>query len=168
VQYPVSSIREIEEATMSEPKIVSQEAFGVVGMLYHGKNQAGEIPAMWGRFGPHMGEIGGRVGLEAYGICWMPDEEGAFDYVAGLAVNSDRQVPEGMVYRQVQAGSFAVFPCTIPTVGQTYHHAYEEWLPASAYEYAGGADYELYPEGFGSADPNLQMFIYIPVRPKQG
>ena len=168
LQYPVEHIRFKRSRSVKEPMIVSQEAFAVVGMLYHGKNENHEIPAMWGRLGPRMDEIRHRSDEEAYGVCFAMDADGAFDYVAGLAVSSSEDVPAGMVYREVPAGNYARFECSLPTIGQAYDYAFKTWLPASQeWEHVTHPDFELYPADYDPDDLASKMYIFVPLRKKQ-
>jgi len=168
LQYPVEHIRSSRRPSMKEPKIETQEAFAVVGMLYHGKNENHEIPAMWGRYVPRIGEIRHICSDASFGVCSAMDADGAFDYVAGVAVSSSEDVPEGMVYRVVPAGTYAAFECTLPTIGAAYDYAFKTWLPAStewAHE-ASRPDYELYPGDYDPNNPASPMYIYVPVKQK--
>jgi AraC family transcriptional regulator len=148
-----------------EPKIESRPAFTVVGMKYRGKNEQDEIPNMWGEFASRVVEVQNRVEAHAtYGVMGNYDEDsGEFDYVAGLNVVPDAAVPEGMVRWDVPAQTYAVFSCTLPTIGSTFEHIHHTWLPASGYRHAGGPELELYDEAFDPEDPESVMYLYIPV-----
>jgi AraC family transcriptional regulator len=152
--------------TMMEPKIVAREAFTVVGMKYHGKNENNEIPQLWDKFGPRAEEIKHIVDPHvAYGVCGnFDDSSHEFDYVAGFEVDSTTEIPEGMVSWDVPAGKYAVFTCTLPTLGETYQHAYHTWLPQSGYQRAPGPEFELYDESFDPEDPSSKMDAYIPLK----
>lgn len=148
-----------------EPKIVTRPGFTVVGMLYHGKNEKGEIPQMWGQFIPRVDEIKHKVNPHvAYGVIGNFDESsGEFDYVAGLEVESIAGIPEGMVSWEVPEQTYAVFTCTLPTLMEAFQHAYKTWLPQSGYSRAGGPEFELYDENFDPEDESSEMYIYIPI-----
>ena len=149
-----------------EPKIVSRPAFTVVGMKYRGKNENNEIPQMWREFGPRECEIKHMAQPHvAYGVCGNYDEgSGEFDYVAGFGVDSLADMPEGMVSWEVPEQIYAVFTCTLPTLGETFEYAYKTWLPESGYERADGPEFELYDESFDPEDKSSQMTVYIPVK----
>ena len=148
-----------------EPKIVSKPAFTVAGIKYHGKNEQGEIPRLWEAFGPRMQEFRNVVNPEVcFGVCDNMDEEtGAFDYVAAVEVADDTDLPEGMVAWAIPAQTYAVFTCTLPTIGQAYEHIYQTWLPASEYKRACGPELELYDADFDPRQPESKMYLYIPV-----
>ena len=68
-----------------------------------------------------------------------------------------------MTTRQVPASRYAVFECTMETIGQTYSYVYNTWLSASPYEFPpGGADFEYYPPEGSEGTPA----IYLPIREK--
>ena len=149
-----------------EPKIVKRAAFTVVGMKYHGKNENNEIPQMWGQFGSRVPEIKHRVDPHvAYGVCDNFDESSSeFDYIAGFEVGSTAEIPEGMVSWDIPEGKYAVFTCTLPTLGETHQYAYHTWLPQSGYQRAAGPEFELYDESFDPKDPNSKMDVYVPIQ----
>jgi len=65
----------------------------------------------------------------------------------------------------VPAQRYAVFACTLPTLGDTYRYITEEWQPASAYEHADAPDFELYNEEFGQSGPEHgKMYVYWPIK----
>jgi len=149
-----------------EPKIVSRPAFTVVGLKYRGKNENNEIPQMWSEFMPRVHEIKHMVEPHvAYGVCGNMDEDsGEFDYVAGFEVDSAADVPKGMVSWDIPAQTYAVFTCTLPTLGQTFQYAYKTWLPQSGYRCADSPEFELYDERFDPQDESSPMTVYIPVK----
>ena len=149
-----------------EPKIVSLPAFTVVGMMYYGKNQNNEISQLWSSFNPHIAEIK-YIRDGAFGLCQPPDETGAFRYLAGMSVARTDEIPEGMDVWSVPAQTYAVFSCTLPSIGQTYQYVFETWIPRSQYQYIPGIDFEYYDESFDPADANSLLKIYIPIKEKK-
>jgi predicted transcriptional regulator YdeE len=153
-----------QESNKMEPKIVEKLAFTVVGMPYYGKNENGEIKDLWVEFNPRIPEIKDIVD-GAFGMCAQPDESGAFKYLAGMGVSSAEDVPEGMQVWEVPAQKYAVFPCTLSTIGEAYKYAFETWLPQSEYEFADSYDFEYYDESFDDEDiENATLYIYIPIK----
>jgi AraC family transcriptional regulator len=146
-----------------EPEIKSKPAFTVVGMKYRGKNEKDEIPQLWFKFGRRMNEIKHKIG-PAYGIRDnYDDKSGEFDYVAGIEVDSSADIPERMVRMDVPEQTYVVFTCTLPTLGETFHHVYTTWLPQSGYTRVDGPEFELYDETFNPADETSMLYIYVPV-----
>ena len=104
-----------------EPTINKKEAFTVVGMLYHGKNENSEIAKMWREFHPRMEEIQDKVDPNVgYGVCGELEKSGAFKYLAGSGVTQATDIPEGMSVWEVPEQLYAVFPCTLSTIGDAY------------------------------------------------
>ena len=149
-----------QETSKMEPKIVEKPGFTALGMLYHGKNENNEIAQLWQQFNPRIPEIKNIVD-GAFGVCGAMEEDGAFDYLAGFAVSSTDEIPEGMQAWEVAAQKYAIFPCTLKNIGETYRYAFDVWLPASEYEYAHSPDFEYYDEDF---DKDGILYIYIPIK----
>ena len=149
-----------------EPQIVQKEACPVVGLKYRRKNENNEIPQLWRDLMPRAGKVQHIADPHAaYGINDNMDEStGEWDYVAGFAVHSAEEIPPGMVRWEVPGGTYAIFACTLPTLGETYLHAYRTWVPQSDYQLAGGPDFELYDEAFNPEDPASTMYIYVPIQ----
>ena len=151
-----------------EPKIVSREKFKVVGKLYRGDNTNQEIPKLWQEYGPQMGSIPHVVNRHiSYGVMDHFDEQTkVFDYLAGQEVSRVEQLPEGLASWEIPAMTYAVVTCTLPTLMQAFDFLYKDWLPASGYERAPGAEFELYDERFDPQRPHSAMELYIPVNQK--
>jgi predicted transcriptional regulator YdeE len=170
-QFPVKEkpishfITQHKEQNDMEPKIVTKPAFTVVGMSYHGKNQNNEIPQLWGEFIPRAGEIKHVTNPHlAYGVCGELEEDGAFKYVAGFGVDDAADIPEGMVSWEVPEQTYAIFPCTLKTIHETYKYSFKTWLPQSDYQAGDGPDFELYDENFNPEVEGSEMYIYVPIK----
>jgi AraC family transcriptional regulator len=120
---------------------------------------------MWGAFMQRDNELQHRVNPhEAFGVMGNYDmDTGEFDYVAGFEV-TPVEVPEGMVRWDVPPGNYAVFPCTIPTIGDVIHRAHHTWLPDSGYKHGETPEFEFYPKEFDPQVPDSQLFVYIPIQ----
>jgi predicted transcriptional regulator YdeE len=57
-----------------EPKIVRRPGLVVVGMKCRGKSEKNEIPQLWERFMPRVGEIKGRADRYGFGVMDNYDE----------------------------------------------------------------------------------------------
>jgi AraC family transcriptional regulator len=160
-----------------QPQIVTKPAFTVVGMRIHTKGLSPEIPTLWQTFGPRMNEIPQRgeqgtnddahVDHAAYGLMDNYDHENnELDYMAGESVLRVDELPEGMSRWDVPANTYAVFETTLPTIGQTFDHIYNRWLPTSGYTQAPAPYFERYGEEFDPDVPDSTLSIYIPVQKK--
>jgi predicted transcriptional regulator YdeE len=122
--------------------------------------------AIWKSFEARHEEIRSLSTDQAYyGVSFATEEDGIFDYVAGMVVADVGVVPEGLVVREVPAARCAVLECPLQSIGDTYRYAFAEWLPGSPYEFDSSAPaYERYsPEG----DEGSPVRIHIPIREKQ-
>ena len=168
VRIPVS-IRSKKEDSM-EPKIVSRPAFKAVGLSYVGKNEHGEIGEMWGRFNQSCGPIKRINQKEALGLCFntVPGNArpGEFEYVASFEVADDRDVPPGMVYRQVPAYKYAVFTHhgKLDTLHETYQYIYNTGLAqAGLNPHPDKYDMEVYDQDFLMDSDDSKFYIYVAV-----
>lgn len=162
----------------AEPQVVEFGPYRIIGMRYAGKNENGEIPALWDREGgfiARMGEIKtppANAGV-CFGLCrCLPGvTDGSFEYIAALPAAADAPVPDGMVEARIAAGAYAAFP--VPSLAGlmeawnttgAWMAAHPEWEACCG---PGGCDcanhpcFELYPPGF---DGQGGLFIYVPVR----
>ena len=151
-----------------EPKIVSLPAFTVVGMRYYGKNQNQEISEMWGKANQRFGELKHICEDAAYGVCFTNPNtpSGEFEYVAALKVDSEKDIPEGMVLRHVPAAKYAVFTHigALDKLKDTYNYIYQTWVPQSGVQLDGSFDFEYYNQDFQDFAPESRFYIYVPIK----
>ena len=171
VQFPIeekpylSVVKKLKEQNKMEPKIKTKPAFTVVGVQYHGKNEHNEIAQMWQAFMPRMAEIGPKVKPdESYGVCGELEEGGAFKYVAGFEVDAGADVPDGMVKWNMPEQLYAVFPCTLHTIHETYQYVHQTWLPTSGYKRVDAPDFEFYDADFDPTEPDSTLYVCIPIK----
>ncbi len=150
-----------------EPKFVIKPTFTLIGMRYFGKNEHGEIPALWDQLNPRFHEFKNQADNCAYGVCTATGQDGEIEYVAGIAVTNAAHVPAGMVVRQIPEAQYAVFETKLKNLHQTYTYAYQTWLPQSGYAWGQSPDFELYDETFDPAHPQEStLYVYIPIKQK--
>jgi predicted transcriptional regulator YdeE len=149
-----------------EPKIVKRDKFFVVGMPYLGLNQNNEITKLWDDFFPRMGEVKHLYGDEeaSYGLC-SSNTKGLIDYIAGFQVSELKDIPQGMVGKEIPAQTYVVFESHgVKDIHATYDRILKDWLPASGYDPGDGPDFEYYPSDFKGRDSRL--YIYFPIKEK--
>ncbi len=88
-------------------------------------------------------------------------QTGEFDYLAGFGVERVTELPNGMVRWDVPAQTYAVLPCTLPTVKEGVGNAYR-WLKQSGTPRGDGPEFEFYDEHFMGGDSTL--YIYVPIQ----
>ena len=156
-----------------EPKIVNKPSFTVVGLPFTGfishspyenSDSNNEIGKVWDVFNARADEVKLACG-PAYGLCFaMPNDKEPW-YIAGVEVEQAAEIPAGMISKTVPAQKYAVFPCTLATLGATYRHIIEEWQPQSGYEHAEAPDFECYDQDFDPAEPqNMPLSVYWPIK----
>jgi len=152
-----------------EPKMVSYDAFLVMGVQVTGNPMELDYRSIWAN--RYMKLDAQLVALRAdeayYGVFFWTGEGQIMDFVAGVYVAPGTDPIEGVVLRKVPAAQYAVFDCTMAEISQTWMAIMGEWLPASGYEYDGAAAaWEYYQTG--SAAPDAPVAIYVPVKVKAG
>jgi AraC family transcriptional regulator len=161
-----------------QPKIIEKPAFHVLGYgiettTVNGQNST-DIPRFWQDFLENNlrntipNPISPNVEL---GICTdFNMEEGRFTYLIGMEVEATDNIPEGMIYRTIPAGQYAVFTTPKATnetftqsIQETWEVIFSKWLPESGYGHGGGAEMEWYDERCWGNE-NKQMDIYVPIK----
>jgi len=159
-----------------EPKIINKPAFKAVGVSYIGKNEAGEIPQTWGVFNRRHKEIKSCDNSCVYGLCFtspihqddsVKDVQGVFEYVAASEVESDSDIPDGMVFCEVPAHKYAVFTHhgKLDKLGETYQYIYDTGLAQSGLEvHPDKFDMEVYDERWITDSDKSAFDIYVAVK----
>ncbi len=176
LQLPIQPVSTLaitgqQEGHPMEPRIVTKPAFTVAGLPYTGLNSnppdegPNEISKVWDALNVRFGELKNVCG-PAYGLCFgmMNDKEPW--YIAGFEVSKVEDLPADMMSLTVPAQKYAVFPCTLGTIGATYRYIMEEWLPRTGHEHAAAPDFELYEEEPNPNEPpqNMRLSIYFPTK----
>jgi AraC family transcriptional regulator len=150
-----------------EPQIVKKPAMTLVGLQVHGKLEGMDLKALWNGFGPRMAEIKGANPAVCYGAMDNYSEATQeFDYLAACEVKNAANVPavpDGMVSWNIPAQTYAVYPCTLPQIGEAWTTVYQQWLPQSGYRRATGPEFELYDEQFNPQDPAAVLYLCVPI-----
>jgi AraC family transcriptional regulator len=136
-----------------------------VGERYNHENGAG-IPGQWQRFHHVVGDIPGRLGKVAYGVCCNGDDAGNFDYIAGVEVSDFSDLPREFAKVRIPEQRYAVFTHAdhISTIRRTVNTIWNHWLPASGLKAADAPSFERYDERFDPLTGNGGLEIWVPVR----
>jgi AraC family transcriptional regulator len=124
------------------------------------------IPGQWQRFHQSVGNIPGRIGQVAYGVCCNGDDAGNFDYIAGVEVSDFSDLPREFSSVRIPEQKYAVFAHRdhISTIRRTINTIWNEWLPASGVKAADAPSFERYDENFDPLTGNGGLEIWLPVR----
>ncbi|MFB6148391.1 MAG: GyrI-like domain-containing protein [Halobacteriales archaeon] len=150
---------------MVEPDIVEHQAFTVVGLSYHGRNQNGEIAELWDRIRDEEDELRPLASTEAwYGVSFGGDPDtGEFDYVAGVRADRDSAVPEPFTGVDVPAATYLQVETTLGTIDETMEAVHGQWLVDSAYELSMGPEFERYGPEFDHTDADAPFDVFVPI-----
>jgi len=150
----------------AQPQLIAKPAFTVVGLLLRTQPMSPEIPALWDKFVPRIGEIPHQPeGHVSYGLMGRFDQAtGMFDYMAGNPVTQVDQLPSGMASWDLAANTYAVLETTLAGIGETMDYLFRTWLPVSEYQPVDAPSFERYGEAFSPENPVVE--IYAPVTKK--
>ncbi|MDZ5435428.1 GyrI-like domain-containing protein [Pseudomonas fluorescens] len=125
-----------------------------------------DIPALWEKFIPHLGNIPGQKGEVTYGICCNPDGEGGFEYIAGVEISKLDDLPETYRWVEVQPQQYAVFEHRgkLDSLPQTFQYIWKTWLPQSGHQAADAPEYERYSEDFNPSRGTGKLEIWLPIK----
>lgn len=147
-----------------EPQIVKKPAMTLVGLQLHGKLEGVDLKSLWNEFGPRMTDIKDANPAVCYGATDNYSEAtGEFDYLAACEAGSAAVPPHNMVRWDITAQTYAIFPATLPQIGEAWMTAYQQWLPTSGYQRAAGPELEVYDEKFNPQDPASILYLYVPI-----
>jgi AraC family transcriptional regulator len=150
-----------------EPKIGMREAFTVLGLLERMGPEEGDYEGIWKRYMAYYPQIahlsldGGHYGLN------YERAAGEMEYLAGIAVPEDVEVPEGLTLRTVPKRHYAVFHCTVDTIHETYASIFGTWLPQSGYHLASPC-FEYYPPRTESGEASITIYVALAEQPMAG
>ena len=152
-----------------EPKFIDKDPIRLVGVIAFGKPETITplLNDIWmNQFMKYDDQLKPYSVDKAYYGAWIGEPDGNATYVAGMAVENLPEIPQGLGERVLPAATYAVFDCTVGSIGDAYGEIYGTWLPASAYEYDPAAsDFEFYPPDTQNSGSPTQVFI--PVREKK-
>jgi len=150
-----------------EPKIVSRDAFPVMGVVGHFSSAAENFGPLWDDYMVFHDQIEPlSAGEGHYGVYLSADHSRPLDYLAGMAVQGAEGAPDGVEVRELPAALYAVFECSFQDLGPTYGHIWGEWLTSSGY----GQDpdklgFDYFPPAM--AEGGSRMEIWFPVERKE-
>lgn len=152
---------------LPEPRFVDGEELLIAGLgerfTFEGTQG---IPALWQRFVPHIGRVPGQQGWETFGLCCNPQEDGSFEYIAGVRVNRTDALPPGFTLQHLPARRYAVFPHRghISSIHETFTAIFQRWLPESGLQMADAPEFERYSADFNPMAGTGQVEIWVPLQ----
>ena len=152
---------------LAEPRFESGRALLIAGLGARYTFEANQgIPLQWQRFGPHIGNIAGQVGTDAYGLCCNFDEDGSFEYIAGVEVSRFSDLPARFSTAQAPAQKYLVFSHRghVSKLRAVSYTIWDKWLPESGYEPVNAPNFEMYGSEFDPETGSGLVEIWLPVR----
>jgi len=152
---------------LPEPRFVHGEELLIAGLGERfTAERAQGIATLWQRFVPHIGRVPGQQGGESFGVCCNPDEDGSFEYIAGVQVNRVDELPPGFTSMRLPARRYAVFLHRghISAIHETFAAIFQRWLPASGLEAADAPEFERYSADFEPMAGTGQVEVWVPLK----
>lgn len=151
---------------LAPPRFETSKPLLLAGLTarYNQQTSAG-IPSQWERLHPHLGNVPKQVGHTAYGACYNTDEDGNFDYLAGIEVSEFSDVPAEFVTLRVPAHRYAVFRQSehVSTIRRTFSAIWSKWLPESGHKPADAPVLERYGPEFNPVNGTGGFELWIPI-----
>jgi AraC family transcriptional regulator len=124
------------------------------------------VPALWQRAVPHFADIPQRVGRDTYGVACNSDDEGNFDYIAGVEVKDFSDLPPALTRLRIGPQKYAVFSQRehISTIRCVINTIWSRWLPESGHEVADAPNFERQGEAFDGRTGMGGFEIWIPIK----
>jgi AraC family transcriptional regulator len=149
-----------------QPKIVTREAFKVMGVVEHFASAGESFGPLWQAYLSFHEQIEPlSAGVGHYGVYLGPDHSQPIDYLAGMAVREDADAPEGVAVREVPAATYAVFECSFQRLGPTYGYVWDEWLPSSSYaQDTSRLGFDYFAPGTESAESQVEIWFPVLIK----
>ncbi len=149
-----------------EPRFIHKGPFHLLGLQQRFSPDNEDFQGIWKRFMKYHNQIQGLSTDGAYyGANFTAEPGKEMDYLAGMAVDAVDDVPAGLTLREVPGSRYAVFECTVATLGDTYDWIFGEWLKTAPdirpVDRSPKADFERYPPATDSADTPVLIHIAL-------
>lgn len=154
---------------LAPPRFETLESMLFAGIVerYDCQSPVG-IPAQWQRFTPWLGNIPKQVGQTAYGVCYNFDQEGNFDYLAGVEVKDIIDLPDEFKSLRLAEQKYSVFTHKdhVASIRQTISAIWSQWFPTSGYQATSAPSFERYGPEFNGETGLGGLEIWVPVESK--
>jgi AraC family transcriptional regulator len=151
---------------LAPPRFETKKPLLLAGLnaRYNQQTIAG-IPSQWERLHPYLAHLPKKVDETAYGACYNTDEEGNFDYLAGIEVRDFSDLPEEFATLRVPAQRYAVFRQSehISSIRRTFSAIWSQWLPESGHKPADAPVLERYGPEFNPVNGTGGFEIWVPI-----
>src|SRR5258708_30880963 len=105
-----ATMKKAPAVQLEAPRFENAEALRIAGLREHFTPETMKnIPELWQRFGPHIGNIPGQVGRVAYGLCFYSRIPHGVDYLGGGDASNPSDLPGTFITPNLPAPLNAVF-----------------------------------------------------------
>jgi AraC family transcriptional regulator len=154
---------------LSPPRFESLKPMRMAGLVERYDCQAKQgIPNQWQRFVPYLGTIRGRVGQATYGLVYNFDSNDHFDYMSGVEVTPNTQLPSGFQDLELKEQNYAVFTHKghIAGIHASLAAIWGQWFPESGHQTTSAPVIERYGPEFDGLTGLGGFEIWIPIKEK--
>lgn len=157
---------------MIEPIRISEEpAMTFAGLEQYFKySETDQIPGLWQKFVPHLGNVPGQIGDIAWGLAPIPDRSsppGGFDYLACVQVASGESLSDEFTVVSVAAQKYALFAHTghVSELSKTGGQIWQEWFPTSGHKHTEPPIMlERYGQGFDPQTGTGDIEVWVSIQ----
>lgn len=176
-QCHINNIEIVEPIIMSDdqfvelkaPQLKVSKAMTIAGISErYGEDASANIPSQWQRFNSYFGSMSGQVDNRGYGVVYNGDDDGKYDYMAGVEVSSVSNLPDGFDDVKIPARQHLVFVHSghISGIVRTWITIWGKSLPDSDYVPTDDPTFEVYGNSFDPETGMGEVEIWIPVDKK--
>ncbi len=175
IQFDSAYLEHINTNISLDPEIYLQRKMRLVGFktVFYSvdseKNNIGaKLPPLWDEFTDRMDEIKDMVPNVGYGVIRQtPEMSDELEYYAVAEVSAIDDIPEGMVYIEVPAATYAKFTHRgrPEKINDTVSYVYSSWLLRSGMRHSYAPDLEIYGTGYMPNSDQSVISYAIPVLP---
>jgi hypothetical protein len=123
-----ATMKKAPAVQLEAPRFENAEPLRIAGLREHFTPETMKnIPELWRRFGPHIGNIPGQVGRAAYGLCFKALSPDGVDYLVGVEVSNSSDLPGDFSFANIPAQKYAVFH----TVNM-FRRCIKLWMPSTS------------------------------------
>jgi len=151
---------------LAEPRLAHDGARLIAGLgCRYTPDTTQGIPAQWQRlFLNHAAALPMRN--TAFGVCCNSDDEGSFEYIAGVEVPAFSGLDSALSTLRLPAREYVVATHYghISAIRRTWQAFVGDWLPRSGLTVADAPDFEKYSAGFDDVTGTGEVEIWLPLQ----
>jgi len=153
---------------MLTPKFEKRGPLVIAGhSLRFDRTMMGDIPGLWAKAGPTLGDIPTAKGPAAYGVLFSnrPGKKN-FEYVVGIEVSARANLPAKLTRVRIGAPRYATFRCNgLAELRPLLDQVEGEWRAKTRLQLLGEPDFlERYNADFDPATGKGSIDVMVPLK----